>query len=49
MIFIVAKFKVKPEFRDQWLDRVRGFSEATRAEPGNLWFEWSRSVARGIS
>jgi len=44
MIFIVAKFKVKPEFRDQWLDRVSGFSEATRAEPGNLWFEWSRSV-----
>jgi len=44
MILIVAKFKVKPEFRDQWLDRVRGFSEATRAEPGNLWFEWSRSV-----
>src|SRR4249919_1751186 len=44
MIFIVAKFRVSPEYRDQWLDRVTGFSEATRAEPGNLWFEWSRSV-----
>jgi quinol monooxygenase YgiN len=20
------------------------FTEATRAEPGNLWFEWSRSL-----
>jgi quinol monooxygenase YgiN len=44
VIFIVAKFTVRPEFRDQWLDRVSGFSEATRAEPGNLWFEWSRSA-----
>jgi quinol monooxygenase YgiN len=26
------------------MDVVRGFTEATRAEPGNLWFEWSRSL-----
>lgn len=44
MIFIVVKFTVRPEYRDQWLDSVAGFTEATRAEPGNLWFEWSRSV-----
>lgn len=44
MILIVAKFTVRPEYREEWLDRVSGFSEATRAEPGNLWFEWSRSV-----
>ncbi|GAA4906420.1 quinol monooxygenase YgiN [Stackebrandtia albiflava] len=44
MIFIVVKFTVRPEFRDQWLDRLSGFTEATRREPGNLWFEWSRSV-----
>jgi quinol monooxygenase YgiN len=44
MILIVAKFKVRPEFVDQWLERVSGFTEATRAEPGNLWFDWSRSV-----
>ena len=43
-IFIVARFRVRPEYRDQWLDRVSGFSDATRAEPGNLWFEWSRSL-----
>ncbi|GGS31222.1 MULTISPECIES: putative quinol monooxygenase [Actinokineospora] len=44
MIFIVVKFPVKPEHVDSWLDKVRPFTEATRAEPGNLWFEWSRSV-----
>jgi quinol monooxygenase YgiN len=44
MIFIVARFRVRPEHLDAWLERAKGFSEATRAEPGNLWFEWSRSV-----
>ncbi len=44
MIFIVVKFKVKPEWTDRWLDLTREFTEATRREPGNLWFDWSRSV-----
>lgn len=44
MIFIVVKFRTKPEWTDRWLDVVRPFTEATRAEPGNRWFEWSRSV-----
>ncbi|MDO5287129.1 MAG: putative quinol monooxygenase [Actinomycetia bacterium] len=44
MIFIVVKFPVKPECADGFLDEVRPFTEATRAEPGNKWFEWSRSV-----
>ena len=44
MIFIVVKFPVKPEYADKWLDLTRDFTEATRAEPGNKWFEWSRSV-----
>jgi quinol monooxygenase YgiN len=44
MIFIVVKFKAKPEWSDRWLDLVRDFTEATRAEPGNLWFDWSHSV-----
>jgi quinol monooxygenase YgiN len=44
VIFIVVKFLVKPEYGDRWLDLVAPFTEATRAEPGNLWFEWSRSV-----
>lgn len=44
MIFIVVKFTARPEYSDQWLDRVSSFTKATRAEPGNLWFEWSRNV-----
>jgi quinol monooxygenase YgiN len=44
MIFITAKFRIKPEVADAWPAIARSFTEATRAEPGNLWFEWSRSV-----
>lgn len=44
MILINVKFKVKPEYADQWPELSRPFTEATRAEPGNLWFDWSRSV-----
>ncbi|GER23366.1 antibiotic biosynthesis monooxygenase [Zafaria cholistanensis] len=44
MIFIVAKMRTKPEYTDTFLELVRPFTEATRAEEGNLWFEWSRSV-----
>jgi quinol monooxygenase YgiN len=44
VIFIVVKFAVRPEHAGEWLDHVRAFTEATRGEPGNLWFEWSRST-----
>ncbi|NUL46572.1 antibiotic biosynthesis monooxygenase [Cellulosimicrobium funkei] len=44
MIFIVVKQQVKPEYADRFLEMVRPFTEATRAEQGNLFFEWSRSV-----
>jgi quinol monooxygenase YgiN len=44
MYFIVVKFPVKPEYADQWPELSREFTEATLAEPGNKWFEWSRSV-----
>jgi quinol monooxygenase YgiN len=44
MYFIVVKFQTRPEWTDRWLDLVADFTAATRAEPGNLWFEWSRSV-----
>ncbi|MCW2540633.1 MAG: antibiotic biosynthesis monooxygenase [Frankiales bacterium] len=44
MIFIVVKFPVRPERVDDWLDAVADFTAATRAEPGNIMFEWSRSV-----
>ena len=44
MIFITAKFKVLPEDADAWPEISRSFTEATRAEAGCLWFDWSRSV-----
>ncbi|MFD9792816.1 putative quinol monooxygenase [Streptomyces sp. NPDC059070] len=44
MIFIVVKFPVKPEHAEEWPQHVAEFTEATRAEPGNLWFDWSRSL-----
>jgi quinol monooxygenase YgiN len=44
LIFITAKFRVKHEDADRWIEIARSFTEATRAEPGNLWFDWSRSV-----
>ena len=44
MIFITAKFRVRPEDADRWPDITRSFTEATRAEPGCLWFDWSRSL-----
>ena len=39
MIFIVVKFPVKPEHADAWPQIAREFTEATRAEPGNIRFD----------
>ncbi|MEO5652013.1 MAG: putative quinol monooxygenase [Marmoricola sp.] len=44
MIFICVKWKLKPEYADQWVELSKEFTEATRAEQGNLFFDWSRSV-----
>ena len=44
MIFITAKFAIKSEHADEWPEISRAFTEATRAEDGCLWFEWSRSL-----
>ena len=45
MIFITAKFPVLPEYADRWPEIAAEFTEATRGEPGCLWFDWSRSLA----
>jgi quinol monooxygenase YgiN len=44
MIFIVVKFETKPDWTKRWPSLVERFTAATRAEAGNLWFDWSRSV-----
>jgi quinol monooxygenase YgiN len=44
MIFIVVKFPVKPELTDGFLASADAFTQATRAEEGNIFFEWARSA-----
>ncbi|GAA4505109.1 MULTISPECIES: putative quinol monooxygenase [Nonomuraea] len=44
MIFITAKFRVRPESADRFAEVTAEFTRATRAEPGCLWFDWSRSL-----
>jgi quinol monooxygenase YgiN len=45
VIFIAAKFRVLPDHADRWVEIAGDFTQATRGEPGCLWFDWSRSVA----
>lgn len=44
MIFIAAKFQVLPEYAEQWPELSDEFTQACNAEPGCLWFQWSRSL-----
>jgi quinol monooxygenase YgiN len=44
VIFITAKFRVKPEDAERWPEIAAEFTQATRSEPGCLWFDWSRSL-----
>jgi quinol monooxygenase YgiN len=43
VILIVVKHPVRPELADDWFDLVGEFTSASRAEPGNLGFDWYRS------
>ena len=44
MIFIVVKFSIRPDKADEWPSLVDEFTQGTRSEEGNIFFEWSRSV-----
>ncbi len=44
MIFITAKWAIKPEHADAWPQLSRDFTEGARSEDGCLWFDWSRSI-----
>ncbi|MCS0603575.1 antibiotic biosynthesis monooxygenase [Streptomyces sp. LP11] len=44
MIFITVRFTIRPEHAEEWPERVRDFTEATRAEPGNVFFDWARDL-----
>jgi quinol monooxygenase YgiN len=44
MIFITAKFLVRPEDAGRWAEITSDFTQACRKEPGCMWFDWSRSL-----
>jgi quinol monooxygenase YgiN len=44
MIFITAKFRIKPEYAEDWANLAGDFTRSTRAEEGCQWFDWSRSL-----
>jgi len=44
MILIVVRHRIRPEHADDFPRMVEDFTAATRAEPGNISFEWSRST-----
>ncbi|MGZ4676738.1 MAG: putative quinol monooxygenase [Acidimicrobiia bacterium] len=44
MILIVVKNPIRPERAEEFPKLVEEFTAATRAEPGNICFDWYRSV-----
>jgi quinol monooxygenase YgiN len=44
VIFIVVKHPVRPDLADDWPSLMAPMTEATRAEEGNLFFDWYRSA-----
>lgn len=44
MILINVKFRPKPEHVESFMDDVKEFTEASRAEEGNIFFDWYRST-----
>lgn len=44
MILINVRFRPLPEYVENFREVVADFTEATRAEGGNLWFDWFRGT-----
>ena len=44
MIMSVVRHPIRARYADEWPDLAAAFTEATRAEPGNICFDWFRSV-----
>ena len=44
MIFIVVRHAIRPESAEAFPRHMEGFTAASRAEPGCISFEWSRST-----
>lgn len=46
MIFINVRYQPKPEVVPTFLDQMREYTEACRAEEGCLFFDWYQSAER---
>ena len=44
MILINIKFPIRPDKSAEWLELADSYAKAVRAEPGNHFFEFSRSL-----
>lgn len=44
MILIVVRHLIRPEYADDFPRMIGEFTAASRAEPGTISFEWSRST-----
>jgi quinol monooxygenase YgiN len=44
VILIVVRHLIRPQYADEFPRMVGEFTAATRAEPGTISFEWSRST-----
>lgn len=44
MILINVRFRPLPEYVENFREVVEDFTAATRAEEGNLWFDWFRGT-----
>ncbi|AGP31283.1 putative quinol monooxygenase [Corynebacterium terpenotabidum] len=44
MILINVRFRPLPGYVENFREIVADFTEATRAEEGNLWFDWFRGT-----
>jgi quinol monooxygenase YgiN len=45
MILINVKFPIRPDKIDEWLPVAEQYARDVNAEEGNVFFEWSRSLA----
>ncbi|WP_370891681.1 putative quinol monooxygenase [Janibacter sp. GXQ6167] len=45
MILIVVKFPIRDDKLEQWRELSADYARAVSAEPGNVFFEFSQSIA----
>lgn len=45
LIYITLKKKLKPGTADAYLAAIQAYTDATRAEPGNKWYEHTTAAS----